>query len=143
MTQTNLNFGEDLVFIVDQIASDRRLSKAECKRLLSLFKDSSIAPNIIEVSLSDFEAESSNHYKWPAAGFACGDSAAEWHFGDGPSQPVESTMWDIVEKGEVDSRYFLSPNAAKGMMRRADKMGRNLFSALREALEQLAEGEEQ
>jgi DNA (cytosine-5)-methyltransferase 1 len=44
-------------------------------------------------------------------------------------------LWELIEKGEVPEKYFLSPNAAKGMLRRADRMERELFPPLRKALE--------
>jgi DNA (cytosine-5)-methyltransferase 1 len=43
-----------------------------------------------------------------------------------------------MEKGEVPQKYFLSQNAAKGMLRRAERMGRELFLPLRKALEILS-----
>jgi DNA (cytosine-5)-methyltransferase 1 len=58
---------------------------------------------------------------------------------ESPNHASESSLWDAIEKGPVPDRYFLSPNAAKGMMRRADRMGRKLFPHLRESLEILAE----
>ena len=38
----------------------------------------------------------------------------------------------------MPERYFLSPNAATGILRRADQMGRNLFPPFRSALEILS-----
>jgi len=47
----------------------------------------------------------------------------------------------LEQSREVPQKYFLSPNAAKGILRRADRMGRSLFPPLREALEILAKGQ--
>ena len=36
----------------------------------------------------------------------------------------ESSSSDAIETGKVPERYFLSPNAARGMIRRTDQMGK-------------------
>ena len=59
------------------------------------------------------------------------------HFGV-PNHGKGSTLSDVVETGEVQEKYFLSPNAAKGIIRRADRMGRNLRPHFRMSLEILA-----
>ena len=57
---------------------------------------------------------------------------------EGPGRPLDSTMLDLLEVGTVRPEYFLSPNAATGMLRRADRMQRKFLPALRRALERLA-----
>ncbi|ANB00290.1 hypothetical protein BB28_22290 [Mycobacteroides chelonae CCUG 47445] len=57
-----------------------------------------------------------------------------------PKVALESSLSDLLETRRPPARYFLSPNAATGMMRRADRMGRNLFPPLRSALEILSKG---
>jgi hypothetical protein len=44
---------------------------------------------------------------------------------------------DILEK-DVPQKYYLSPKAARGILRRAEKRGRELPTQLREALSQVA-----
>jgi DNA (cytosine-5)-methyltransferase 1 len=56
-----------------------------------------------------------------------------------PTVPTESSMLEVVEFGAVPERFFLSPNAARGMIRRADKMKRHFLPELRAALEALSE----
>jgi hypothetical protein len=41
---------------------------------------------------------------------------------------------DVLETGEVPQRYFLSATACKGILRRADKRGKELPAALKSAL---------
>ncbi|KRB22946.1 hypothetical protein ASE05_16055 [Mesorhizobium sp. Root172] len=48
------------------------------------------------------------------------------------------SLSDILETGDVPQRYFLSPKACKGILRRAEKRGKELPSQLRHALEQVA-----
>lgn len=45
-----------------------------------------------------------------------------------------------LETGDVPSRYFLSPMACRGILRRAEKRGKELPTTLRLALKQVASG---
>src|SRR5882762_10638680 len=51
------------------------------------------------------------------------------------SAAVASSLSDILETGDVPQRFFLSPTACKGIMRRAEKRGKPLPPSLRAALE--------
>lgn len=57
---------------------------------------------------------------------------------DAPCAPTPSNLYQIVERDRVKERYYLTPNAAEGILRRVDSNGRRLFQPLREALEQLS-----
>jgi hypothetical protein len=91
-------------------------------------------PTEEEISKSLFEL-------WPNSGMVWDGVCLTAKTSESPNRAKESSLWDAIEKGEVPQKYFLSPNAAKGMMRRADRMGRKLFPPLREALEILAKGQ--
>src|SRR5215469_2415733 len=54
---------------------------------------------------------------------------------------VACSLSQILETGPVDPRYFLSPRACSGILRRAEKRGRQLPDPLRLALEAVADGE--
>jgi DNA (cytosine-5)-methyltransferase 1 len=60
-----------------------------------------------------------------------------------PIKPVASSFSTLIEKRPVDSRYYLSPNAAQGIVRRVDKLGRTLFPPLDAAVRYLASVGEQ
>ena len=47
----------------------------------------------------------------------------------------------ILETGPIDPRYFLSPTACKGILRRADKRGKDLPAPLAHALRAVADSE--
>ncbi len=50
------------------------------------------------------------------------------------------SLSDILEdSSSVPQRYYLSPKACSGILRRAEKRGRALPEALREALERVAQ----
>lgn len=58
---------------------------------------------------------------------------------ESPSNVDASTLLQYIEVGEIPEKYFLSPNAATGILRRVDQMGRNLPPSFRQSLEMLAE----
>ena len=56
-----------------------------------------------------------------------------------PSAAVASSLSDILETGNIPQRYFLSATACKGILRRAEKRGKDLPPTLRQALQAVAE----
>jgi len=50
-----------------------------------------------------------------------------------PSDGVASSLSDILETGEVPQQYFLSSRACRGILRRAEKRGKELPEALKSA----------
>ena len=60
-------------------------------------------------------------------------STSEW-----PSDAVVCSLSDTLETGTVPQRFFLSATACQGILRRADKRGKELPPALQAALEQVA-----
>lgn len=58
--------------------------------------------------------------------------------GEYPSAERESTLWEIIEM-DVPLKYYLSPKACSGILRRAAKRGKELPKPLKEALERQAE----
>jgi hypothetical protein len=59
---------------------------------------------------------------------------------DWPSDASVSSLWEILEAGNVPLRYFLSAKACTGILRRADEAGKTLPPMLRAALEAVATG---
>src|SRR5579883_1216729 len=51
-----------------------------------------------------------------------------------PSDAVASSLSDILETGELPRRYYLSGRACRGILRRAEKRGKELPEALKSAL---------
>jgi hypothetical protein len=77
--------------------------------------------------------------RWPSSGFTT--SPGECWTADTSECPngggVSSSLADVLQDG-VPSRYFLSPKAAAGILRRAEKRGRELPAHLAAALEAVA-----
>lgn len=88
----------------------------------------------IHLSEIDFSDEL-NTYKWPKAGLAWDDSFIGSAVSPTPAKLIPSSLLDIVERERVGERYYLTSNAAEGILRRVDNQGRKLFPPLRKALE--------
>jgi len=86
------------------------------------------------VAVMDF-TDASKSYSWPKAGLLWNGSFIGANVPPTPSNPIESTVYEIVEKGEAGERYYLTPNAAEGILRRVNNQGRKLFEPLRIGLE--------
>ena len=76
--------------------------------------------------------------KWATGGLAYKDILIDAPIATAPCNPVPSKFSSVVEERVVDGRYFISPNAAQGIVRRVDKLGRTLFRPLDSAIRQLA-----
>lgn len=74
-------------------------------------------------------------HKWPKAGIAWGDGYIGGNVAPTPHKPIESSLTTVVERDRVSRKYYLTPNAAEGILRRVDNQGRKLFGPLRTALE--------
>src|SRR5258707_15883061 len=55
-----------------------------------------------------------------------------------PATGVASSLLDILETGEPPQRYYLSATACRGILRRAEKRGKELPEALKSALQAVA-----
>ncbi|MBW4695785.1 MAG: DNA (cytosine-5-)-methyltransferase [Lyngbya sp. HA4199-MV5] len=75
---------------------------------------------------------------WPKAGILWKNEFIAGNTPASPCEPIYTDLIDIVEHEKPDSRYFLSPNAAEGILRRVDSQNRHLFPYLRSALERLS-----
>lgn len=76
--------------------------------------------------------------RWPNCRLVWGGGVVSAVGSEGPGWPVESNMLAVLAAEPVPPGYFLSSNAAAGMIRRADRMGRKFLPQLRVALEALA-----
>ncbi len=76
--------------------------------------------------------------RWPRSGMLWDGACLTADISESPNHAVDSSLLDIIETQSVPARYYLSPNAAVGMLRRANAQGRPLFPPLRKALETLA-----
>ena len=75
---------------------------------------------------------------WRNSGMGSPTAFVTLSTGEFPSGAVVSSLSDVLETGDVPRKYFLSPKACRGILRRAAKRGRELPPSLRSALEQVA-----
>lgn len=86
------------------------------------------------------EEETSQSFskRWTSAGMTSRGVCLTLSISESPNSAVASTLLPCIETGEVPEKYFLSPNAATGILRRVDRMGRNLPPSFRQSLEILS-----
>ena len=56
-----------------------------------------------------------------------------------PSDGVASSLSDVLETGDLPQRFYLSPTACAGILRRAEGRGKDLPERLQRALRQAAD----
>lgn len=72
----------------------------------------------------------SDELKWQSGGIAYKGWITTATVSSSPVNPMPSQLINVIEKRKVHQRYFLSVNAAQGILRRVDKLGRHLFPPL-------------
>src|SRR5690554_826853 len=107
------------------------LEKASPEFLLSKTLQASLAPTKEKILQCCSQ-------RWPSSGMLLDGVLLTAKTSESPNLAKESTLSDVIEMGEAHPKYFLSPNAARGIIRRADRMGRNLRPHFRKSLEILA-----
>lgn len=80
----------------------------------------------------------SDESKWRSGGIAYKDWIVTAAVSSSPVAAIPSRLIDVIEKKKVHQRYFLSTNAAQGILRRVDKLGRHLFPPLDTALRKIS-----
>lgn len=110
----------------------------DIKDILPLYSDFSKSA-WSDTSLSEIDfSDSTNEYKWQRGGIAWADRIIECNIFPTPSSIVISSLLKLIEKEQTSPVYYLSPNAAEGILRRVDGQNRTLFKPLRVALEKLS-----
>lgn len=122
------------------------------RRIKTLFQNASndISPSLAEYtdvfrSAKFFEEKYCGEFTklenpvWRNAGICAGDKIRQFNIPQCPSMPDEASLIDIVQQEPPANNLFLSPNAARGIIRRVDAQGRSLFQPMREALERMSQ----
>jgi DNA (cytosine-5)-methyltransferase 1 len=79
--------------------------------------------------------------KWNSGGMMVAGRCVMAPVSSSPSKPVKSQFLDVLDDIKPSSRYFLSPNAATGILRRVTSQGRELFGPLDAALRRLSKSQ--
>jgi len=80
--------------------------------------------------------------RWSDSGMAFAGECWTLSTSESPSDVTVSSLPDVLETGPHLSKYFLSPKAATGILRRAARRGRELPPHLAIALSQLSRAED-
>lgn len=75
---------------------------------------------------------------WPTGGILWNGTIVASRTYPAPSKPILSDLLNLIEINRPHQRYFLSSNAAEGILRRVDSQARHLFPPLRQALERIS-----
>jgi hypothetical protein len=117
-------------------AADSSMSSPESLTLFSPLADGSSLrtyPDYFPAKADEISPSYSR--RWPTSGFTT--SPGECWTADTSESPnagaVSTSLRDVLEEA-VPARYFLSPRAAAGILRRAEKRGRELPQHLADAL---------
>jgi DNA (cytosine-5)-methyltransferase 1 len=141
--------GNAVAVPVVQWIAERILSQLKSRKRLpnSAFHEAAIklAPDLsMDTRQVDFTevlkgvARGNYSYRWKQAGCAWGHEVIEGASAPAPSKIIASRFVDVLDPTIPDERYFLTANAAAGIVRRADTVGRTLFTPMRDALVKLA-----
>jgi DNA (cytosine-5)-methyltransferase 1 len=107
-------------------------AKEKLHNISSLYLEKNI--DLLEISTRGISG------KWKSAGLAWNDWSTFTRISPTPVKITHSKLIDIIDRGIVGEHYFLSSNAARGIIRRVDKLGRDLFPPLDNVLRKIAEG---
>lgn len=135
-TSRLLEWGQDLGFEGTNLVS----FMTSCDLLEDVFQEELSSKTCTAFSLATEDATSpSFSRRWTNSGMVSHGVCLTVKTSESPSNAVASTLLPCIETQEVPEKYFLSQNAATGILRRVDRMGRNLPPSFRQSLEILSE----
>jgi DNA (cytosine-5)-methyltransferase 1 len=115
-----------------KISNDNLISK------YSDFAHSSVRQTkLSQVHLSTFK--NGHKLKWQSGGICIGDECWDIKAPEAPSNPIEKKLISLIDSEYPDDRYFISPNAAEGILRRVHSQNRTLFAPMHSALSKMVE----
>jgi DNA (cytosine-5)-methyltransferase 1 len=83
-------------------------------------------------------ADSTNKIKWLNGGFIHEGMCLDFKASDAPMKAISKKLIDVISPDKVDDKYYLSPNAAEGILRRVYSQNRKLFGPMHDALVKLS-----
>lgn len=131
--------------VIEWIASRIRTELTEPVQQMSeedvkLFVPEFARKNWSETKLSEMDFDNpDNEFDWPNGGVAYNDKYIGAEVAPTPLTLRVSNLLDLIQREDVDDEFYLSSNAATGILRRVDNAHRTLFAPLRAALEVLAQ----
>lgn len=101
------------------------------------FKDKSLRKFQLSDVTALSEAGISKNFKWQSGGFVVGNNCWDIMAPEAPSKPTSKNLIEIISKENISTKYFISPNAAEGILRRVNSQKRTLFVPMHKALERM------
>ena len=77
---------------------------------------------------------------WSSAGMGSHTECLTLNISEWPKDAAVCSLSDTLETGDVPQRFFLSAKACQGILRRAEKRGKELPPLLQQALHSVAQG---
>ena len=82
--------------------------------------------------------EGQERLRWQNGGYARKGICIDIKAPEAPTNPIETPLIDVIEKCKPANHYYLSANAAEGILRRVDSQNRTLFGPMDSALRRMA-----
>lgn len=76
--------------------------------------------------------------RWKSGGYARKGVCIDIKAPEAPTAPIETPLIDVIETRKPSKHYYLSANAAEGILRRVDSQNRTLFGPMDAALRRMA-----
>ncbi|NQZ32929.1 MAG: DNA (cytosine-5-)-methyltransferase [Oceanospirillaceae bacterium] len=107
--------------------------------IINNFGDAANSPRVQNLDELHFDVtDKANKLKWLNGGFIHNGICIDFKASDAPMKVVSKKLIDVIYPEKVDSKYYLSSNAAKGILRRVYSQNRKLFAPMHDALVQLS-----
>ena len=113
------------------------MSLSPTGRILTVYRAHDSFEVIDTLLVTSIETLPQSFEGWSNAGIASHGGCLMLNFTEWPSAAAVCSLSEVLET-EVAPKYFLSPKACRGILRRAEKRGRELPMQLQRALDRVA-----
>lgn len=123
------------------------LSKPNSSHVAILLKSLKKWPDFESKSLREFSinprlTNPNNRIKWQSGGLVYNSQVIDIKAPQAPSKIITDKLINSIQEEVPDKRYFISKNAAVGIIRRVNSEGRTIFPPMRSALEKMINTDE-
>ena len=130
--KTSVSLARGLVLLVKEAGYSGKLQDLWKKRKANT---SSLKMSLVCLPVTKEEILGSSLERWPTSGILSGGGCLMLNTSEYPRDgAVSSSLADVLITHPVLPKYYLSPTACEGIIRRANRRGKTLPPALQEAL---------
>lgn len=130
--------GERIVNNMDDKTIASTKGRFTDKRLLKIAGNASCVFDVKGRVKTFSELNNEESVRWKSGGCAFKDYVMDLAVSPSPVKPISSKFINVIERREVEGKYYISSNAAEGILRRVNGQGRTLFGPLSDALYRLS-----